>query len=56
MDADRLGELAKDVRELLKTYDIPAENFVLKILVSREYYETIKENSLIVPLLIQFWV
>ena len=44
MDAERLGELAKDVMALLKNYEIPAEKFVMGILVSREYYESIKEN------------
>ena len=41
MDAERLGELAKDVIALLKNYEIPAEKFVMGILVSREYYESI---------------
>jgi hypothetical protein len=44
MGAERLGELAKDVIALLKNYEIPAEKFVMSILVSREYYESIKEN------------
>jgi hypothetical protein len=44
MDAERLSELAKDVMDLLKKYDIPVEKFTLSILVPREFYQTIKEN------------
>ncbi len=44
MDEEQLSELAKDMMDLLKEYDVPADNFALKILVPREYYQTIKEN------------
>jgi hypothetical protein len=44
MDKEQLSELAKNVMDLLKQYDIEAQRFNLKILVSREYYQSIKNN------------
>ncbi len=44
MDPEQLSELAKDVMDLLKKYDVEVQRFNLKILVPREYYQAIKGN------------
>lgn len=46
MDPNKLNEVAHQIRELLKSSDIEFNMFNIKIRVTKEYYDSIKDNFL----------
>ncbi len=44
MNEQRLEELAEKLKAILNEYEIAEEGFQLKIIVSQNYYDSIKDN------------